>query len=83
MGGRGCINNRHSAASAHLASGRASPSPALPPCLHTFLPCLPQISAGQMHSAAISADGDAFMWGYGKFNQLGVCRAVTLQRRRL
>ncbi|PSC71361.1 ultraviolet-B receptor UVR8 [Micractinium conductrix] len=30
-----------------------------------------QISAGQMHSAAISADGDAFMWGYGKFNQLG------------
>lgn len=30
-----------------------------------------QISAGQMHSAAVSAQGDAFMWGYGKFNQLG------------
>lgn len=30
-----------------------------------------QISAGQMHSAAVSSAGDLFVWGYGKFNQLG------------
>jgi alpha-tubulin suppressor-like RCC1 family protein len=37
------------------------------------LPCpfLLQISAGQMHSAAVSSSGDAFLWGYGKFHQLG------------
>lgn len=34
-----------------------------------------QISAGQMHSAAVSAEGDAFLWGYGKFNQLGLGEA--------
>lgn len=31
-----------------------------------------QISAGQMHSAAVSSSGDAFLWGYGRFNQLGL-----------
>lgn len=30
-----------------------------------------QIAAGQMHSAAVSASGDAYIWGYGKFYQLG------------
>ncbi|EFN54346.1 hypothetical protein CHLNCDRAFT_24715 [Chlorella variabilis] len=30
-----------------------------------------QVSAGQMHSAAVSTAGDAFLWGYGKFHQLG------------
>lgn len=24
-----------------------------------------------MHSAAVSSAGDLFMWGYGKFHQLG------------
>ena len=24
-----------------------------------------------MHSAAVSSAGDLFVWGYGKFNQLG------------
>lgn len=28
-----------------------------------------------MHSAAVSAEGDAFLWGYGKFNQLGLGEA--------
>lgn len=30
-----------------------------------------QISAGQMHSAAVSSSGDLYMWGYGRFHQLG------------
>ena len=43
---------------------------------HLPFPSLPcpsplQISAGQMHSAAVSSSGDAFLWGYGKFHQLG------------
>jgi alpha-tubulin suppressor-like RCC1 family protein len=25
-----------------------------------------------MHSAAVSSSGDAFLWGYGRFNQLGL-----------
>ncbi len=38
-----------------------------------------QISAGQMHSAAVSAEGDAFLWGYGKFNQLGLGEAEDVE----
>jgi alpha-tubulin suppressor-like RCC1 family protein len=30
-----------------------------------------QVAAGQMHSAAVSSEGDAFFWGYGKFYALG------------
>lgn len=50
----------------------ASPQSPLHPKQSTPSHPAPQISAGQMHSAAVSAEGDAFLWGYGRFNQLGL-----------
>ena len=66
----GCSGYSHAWMHVVGDSNRHVRSPHLP---FPSLPCPSplQISAGQMHSAAVSSSGDAFLWGYGKFHQLG------------